>query len=209
MVWHNNNIDPEFENAFIEIHKKIQYEDSIDRDQISRSNTLFQLARSVSELNGDFAECGPYSGISSYYLAKNCKTNLHLFDSWQGVSKLTNFDNLIYNELKFDKVSLEDTQYALNDFSNIKYYKGWIPERFIEVENIKFSLVHIDLDIYEPTRDSIDFFWPKIVPGGIMICDWHDGVSTGVQKATLDYFNGIIDIEMHPEGVAVMRRKYA
>jgi O-methyltransferase len=31
--------------------------------------------------------------------------------------------------------------------------------------------VHIDVDIYEPTRDSMAFFYPRLNDGGIIICD--------------------------------------
>jgi hypothetical protein len=45
---------------------------------------------------GDFVECGSYNGFSAKILAANCKQTLHLFDSWQGISKLSEFDNKYY-----------------------------------------------------------------------------------------------------------------
>lgn len=206
MVWHNYNIEKDFEKTFDEIYKKIDYKQSIDDNRSERSYVLFKIAKELSSINADFVECGPYAGISSYYMAKNCRTTLHLFDSWEGVSEVGELDNEFYNIFKFDKVKIEDTQKNLKDFKNIKYYKGWIPDRFNEVENLKFSLVHIDLDLYKPTLDSISFFWPRVVGGGVMICDFHHGVSTGAQKATLEYFNGIINVEIHPSGIAIIRK---
>ena len=36
-----------------------------------------------------------------------------------------------------------------------------IPKRFNEVKDNKFSFVHIDLDLYEPTKESLNFFGEK------------------------------------------------
>ena len=34
-----------------------------------------------------------------------------------------------------------------------------------------FSFVHVDVDLYEPTRDSFAFFYERLSPGGILLCD--------------------------------------
>jgi predicted O-methyltransferase YrrM len=31
--------------------------------------------------------------------------------------------------------------------------------------------VHIDVDLYNPTKDSLEFFCPRLRPGGIIVCD--------------------------------------
>ena len=59
----------------------------------------------------------------------------------------------------------------LAEFPNISYYKGWIPERFREVESLRFSFVHVDVDLEQPTRDSLEFFYPRLSPGGVLLCD--------------------------------------
>ena len=59
----------------------------------------------------------------------------------------------------------------LSEFDFIDFYKGWIPERFPEASDRSFILVHIDLDLYDPIRDSIEFFYPRLVEGGIMVFD--------------------------------------
>ena len=34
-----------------------------------------------------------------------------------------------------------------------------------------FCFVNVDVDLHEPTRDSIEFFYPRMVPGGVMVFD--------------------------------------
>jgi len=45
----------------------------------------------------------------------------------------------------------------LAGFDNIRVFKGWIPERFQEVIGVDFKLVHVDVDLYQPTLDSLAF----------------------------------------------------
>lgn len=46
-----------------------------------------------------------------------------------------------------------------------------IPNRFKEVSEKKFSFVHIDVDLYQPIRNSLEFFYNRMLPGGIIVFD--------------------------------------
>ena len=78
---------------------------------------------------------------------------------------------------------------VLKDFDFVKTYKGWIPEKFFLVEDLKFSLVHIDVDLYEPTLKSLEFFFPRLSDGGIIICDdYNSKYFNGSKKAWDEFF---------------------
>jgi hypothetical protein len=62
------------------------------------------------------------------------------------------------------------TEY-LSEFKNIQINKGWIPQRFSDVEHNRFCFVHIDVDLYQSTLNSISFFYPRMNAGGIILCD--------------------------------------
>ena len=68
-------------------------------------------------------------------------------------------------------VFLDAVKTNLSQFSNVSFHKGWIPERFPHVADRRFAFVHIDVDLYEPTRDSIEFFYPLMNENGIILCD--------------------------------------
>jgi hypothetical protein len=53
----------------------------------------------------------------------------------------------------------------------VECYPGWIPDRFPEVDDRCFSFVHIDVDLYQPTLDSLEFFYPRLSTGGIIVLD--------------------------------------
>jgi hypothetical protein len=59
----------------------------------------------------------------------------------------------------------------LGEFSAYEFHKGWIPDRFVDVAEKHFAFVHIDVDLYQPTLDSLKFFYSRMNPGGIILCD--------------------------------------
>lgn len=150
---------------------------------------------------GDFVECGSYAGFSSKVLANNCKQTLHLFDSWEGISELSDFDNKYYETQKWI-CNLETIQEKLSDFNNVKYYKGWYPDRFSEVDK-EISLLHIDASLYNSTKTSLEYFWPKLIKGGYLIVNFHEGYSTGPEKAVMEMFDEE-DLEIYPMGIRLI-----
>ena len=146
-----------------------------------RHYTLNQLFEQSSYLDGDVVECGTFHGLAGIQLAESIRDNrlkkvMHIFDSFEGLSEIQEIDEAntsISNEdlRKQFSYSKEQVQKNLSEFDFINYYKGWIPSRFKEVEELKFSFVHIDVDLYHPIKDSFEFFYPRVVSGGIIVFD--------------------------------------
>ena len=55
--------------------------------------------------------------------------------------------------------------------SFLSFHKGWIPDRFQDVADDRFAFVHVDVDLRQPTIDSVTFFHSRLSPGGILLCD--------------------------------------
>lgn len=131
---------------------------------------LNQLTKLVQNVPGDTAECGVHTGSSSYLICKALRRQHFLFDSFEGLSApdWADGDCFCKNDLS---IPLEVAQRNLAEFANLSFRPGWIPERFEEVKERRFCFVHIDLQLYQPTRDSLEFFYPLMNPGGVIICD--------------------------------------
>lgn len=138
----------------------------------ARRWNVHQLMRLVSDVPGDMVECGVYRGQTAGLLLRACKErsrHLHLFDSFEGLSAPAPIDGSHWN-LGNLAATVQDVENTLRmlcpDYCAYTIYKGWIPARFSEVQNCKFSFVHIDVDLYEPTKSSVEFFYPLLSPGG-------------------------------------------
>jgi O-methyltransferase len=145
-----------------------------------RRFNLYNLAKALASVQGDLAECGVNVGRGSYLmLAANPNNTKHLygFDSFEGLSETTQDDRprdarakpWQARDLAVDEAMARSNLRAFD--GRFTLLKGWIPERFDEVADKRFSFVHVDVDLYEPTRDSIAFFWPRLNAGGLLVCD--------------------------------------
>ena len=158
---------------------------------LDRKYTLREMLKLVAHLDGDIAECGAYKGFSAHMICQALQGTpalVHLFDSFEGLPEpeARDGDYWFKGALTVAEEKLHET---LAGFDNYRVYKGWIPERFHEVADCRFRFVHIDVDLYRPTYDSLLFFYPRLAPGGIVLLDDH-GFRTcpGTREATDEFF---------------------
>ena len=158
---------------------------------LDRKYTLNQLLKLTEHLQGDIVECGVYKGASAYLMCESSlKTDktIHLFDSFEGLSNPGDFDGTYWQKggLKMPENELFT---SLSSYNNFKVYKGWIPNRFSDVSDINVSFLHIDVDLYQPTLDTLAFFYERMVPNGIILMDDYGFRSCpGAKKAADDFF---------------------
>jgi O-methyltransferase len=184
----------EFARLFLDDEEFIAYYrrfmDPGNWHSLDRKYTLDQLLKLTLEIEGDAAECGVYRGASSYLICRAIrpygKCN-HLFDSFQGLSAPTEMDGAYWRAgaLRATEVEVRDN---LREFGNFAIHAGWIPSRFEEVTARRFSFVHIDVDLYEPTLDSVTFFYERLTPGAIMLFDDYGFRTCPGAKLAVDEF---------------------
>jgi hypothetical protein len=177
-----------------------------------RKFTLREFARCTGRLNGAIAECGCYEGASAYYLAKTQPAcEIHLFDSFEGLSAPSTLDApQVYDNPEWNRGDLradeEKVRNRLRAFPNVKIHKGWIPEVLDVVTESRFRLVHIDVDLYQPTLDSLRFFYSRMNPGGVIILDDYGFTNCpGAFKATREFMRDKPECVIHlPTGQGVI-----
>lgn len=160
---------------------------------------LLRAAQAVSGVPGDLIEMGCRAGLSSSYLlagtAAAPEKQLLAFDSFQGLSAPSPEDIAESGRAAWrqgalavgEEIFLRNTR---RFGERARSYKGWIPERFDEVSDRTFCLVHIDVDLYQPTIDSLVFAYPRTAPGGMIICDdYGSRRCPGARKAVDDFFS--------------------
>jgi len=74
-------------------------------------------------------------------------------------------------------------------YENIIFYEGLFKDTFRKAENEKFCFVHIDSDLYESVKQCCEFFYPRMIQGGIMIFDDYGFIRyIGARQAVDDFF---------------------
>lgn len=166
---------------------------------LDRRFTLINLAKSVRRLRGSTAECGVFRGVSSAMICKALEgayqegENHYGFDSFAGLPEPTGRDHEAPKVHVWEagdlSASLEETRKSLTDFPQCRLIQGWIPACFAGLENTRFRLVHIDVDLDVPTQDCLKFFYPRMVDGGILVFDDYGFASCpGARKAIDEFF---------------------
>ncbi|OGL65178.1 macrocin-O-methyltransferase [Candidatus Uhrbacteria bacterium RIFCSPLOWO2_01_FULL_47_24] len=149
---------------------------------------IFMAVKRTEKIDGDIAEVGSYRGGSAKLIceAKGNKT-LYLFDTFEGLPELHAMDNPNQFHKGQFSAQLEQVKHYLGEYENVYFYKGLFPSTAEPIKNKTFSFVHLDLDLHEPTAASLQFFYPRMNRGGIIIS--HDYINApGVRKAFDDFF---------------------
>jgi hypothetical protein len=181
--------------GFDGIRESVKYRSLLSEDRL---NALYNSGLYCSNLDGDFVELGCHCGGASFLLALVVKPPhiLHTFDSFQGFPKPTIEDkggSALEGEYTADYNYTSNylTQHNRAEFTynKVKIYKGFIKDTLINLELERFSLIHFDMDLYEPTRFALHYLWDKVVSGGCVIFDDYlfDGTK-GVKKAVDEFF---------------------
>lgn len=153
---------------------------------------IYQLIKHANNLPGDVAEVGVYKGGTAKLLANLIEQskNLYLFDTFAGIPS----SDLCLDYHKtgdFERTSLERVKRYLGDCKGIHFYQGIFPDTATPIKDKVFCLVHIDVDIYKSVLDCCDFFYPRMVKGGIMIFDDYGFLTcSGAKKAVDEFFLG-------------------
>lgn len=162
---------------------------------------IYKTIKKTEKIEGDIAEVGVYKGASAKLIRLATDKKLHLFDTFEGLPETSSKDN----QKKFKKgelyASLESVKNYLDNYSNIYFYKGLFPLTSGPVKDKKFSLVHLDVDLYESTLDCLKFFYPRMSAGGIIISHNYQDLK-GVRKSFDEFFHDKPEIVMEPIGTS-------
>lgn len=145
---------------------------------------IHSFAKAQRRVPGDMAEVGVYKGATARMIcdAKGDAT-LHLFDTFAGLPNPKKEDGGFFEEGMFTGL-LPEVQEYLSSCSTIHFHPGLFPETGKAVQDKKFSFVYLDVDMYQSTKDSLDFFYPRMNSRGIIMS--HDYQFPGIKKAFVD-----------------------
>ncbi len=131
----------------------------------------------AARLDGDFVECGVNRGFMSasameyigFGKMKNRK--FYLFDTFRGFEP-----TLVSTEDHgaFRHYYPDCHEFVVNSFAkypNVVIVKGAVPETLTQVNIDRVAYLHIDMNCTKPEEEAMRFFWPKLVPGGVIVLD--------------------------------------
>ena len=156
-----------------------------------RLQIIASCATQCRAIPGEFWELGVYMGGSAGLIGKiGHDKPLRLFDSFEGVSEPGEKDT------PTEYPGADGPMWAGEWRGDIKralitvgreclIHKGWIPETFKDVpEDVKVAFAHVDVDLYAPTKASLEFILPRLSEGALIVVDDFDYARhPGIRKA--------------------------
>lgn len=171
-----------------------------------RLHSTMQMADYSAKLPaGDMIECGCCNGHSTVAIATILAQHgfagrFHVFDSFEGgLSAFTAKDESAFKLSEQEKREIRQKFVSSHDFAQsvtgkfgfVELHRGWIPDVFKSFQLTPLRYVHVDVDLYEPTLASLEFFWDSLVDGGcIVIDDYNYGPFEGATRAVDEFVRG-------------------
>jgi hypothetical protein len=144
-----------------------------------RCYELWSLIKQVSKLQtGALIEIGVWRGGTGALIAKQAAENgikemVYLCDTFSGVVKASEKDT-IYLGGEHSDTSIEKVEEIVSKLllDNTCVLPGIFPEESSHlIEDKVFRFCHIDVDVYQSAKDIMDWIWPKLVIGGVIVFD--------------------------------------
>jgi len=143
-----------------------------------RAYVLCWAANQAKNLEGDFVECGVNTGmfarmIINFINFDKLEKSYYLLDTFCGMSEKYSSEKEMIRSKKmgYTKDIYESVKETFKDFKNVKIIKGAVPDTLEEVKSSKVAFLSIDMNCVLPERAALEYFWDKLVKGGIIILD--------------------------------------
>ena len=167
------------------------------------------VTRFAKPSNFNFVECGVASGMSAYFAFAELKDKsytFHLYDSWEIMKSEYLYDTEKEHIGKYDGQSIQNTKKNLEQYSDkIKYHVGYIPKTLDNSAPNEISYLHIDVNSAKTTNEILEFFYPRLVSGGLILFDDYGWTAYNETRKTIDKFlhvkNGILFISPTGQGI--------
>ena len=179
---------------------------------------LYSLALNIKQTltdgaAGDFAELGVFRGDSAAVLAhyaRSHKRTVFLFDTFDGFEARDIVGIDANKGQGFADTSLGWVRQKVGTDS-VVFVKGYFPGTVTgEIAARHFAVVHLDCDLYAPIKAGLEFFYPRLSTGGLLIIHDYSGVFwDGVKRAVDEFMIGIPEsLILIPDksGTAMLRR---
>jgi O-methyltransferase len=175
--------------------------DITDRVDYPRLMALDLCADEIlsKRIEGSIAEVGVFRGDFARKLnSVFSDRKLYLFDTFEGFdqrdTRVDQQNNFSTGTQDFSKTSVDYVLGRMPHSDRCIIKQGYFPETAHDLQTEKYAFVSIDVDLYKPIADGLEYFYSRLSPGGyIFVHDYNNAEYKGVKKAVREFSekNGI------------------
>lgn len=176
-----------------------------------RLHTGLWAAAHAANVPGDFVECGVNHGmmaraILEYLPWHEMTRRFYLMDTWAGIDErfITDEERALGyadNNAKMIasgtyRTDVEALKQSFVEWERITFIQGAIPETLEQATTTEVALLHVDMNCAPPEVAACVYFWPKLVPGGIVLFDDYAYYKHTPQKTALDSWADSVGVQI-------------
>jgi O-methyltransferase len=185
--------DPKFKNAYSLAEQTSPWKGF---EMQWRTYIVCSLADYAKNLPGDFVECGVNTGAYSRAIIdfidfQRTGKTFYLLDTYDGLvpEQITLSERKagVGDYLNTYKNVYEEVKKTFSQFST-KIIKGIVPNTLTECDCAQIAYLSIDMNVVEPEIAALNYFWDKVVSGGVIVLDDYGFPAHINQKHAFDTF---------------------
>jgi len=149
-----------------------------DKAIVWRRYVLACAAYHCAQLEGDFVECGAYTGVgiktvTDYLGGPAFPKTFWGYDLFEHDNTMLNHSMPEHSKKLYERVCKKFSSYP-----QVRILKGRIPEVFADGCPERIAYLHIDLNQAPAEIASLEHLFDRMVPGGILILDDYEWAGT-------------------------------
>lgn len=153
----------------------------------NKLNSLRMLSERIKNIPGSLAEVGVFQGGSLIFLCEvNKGRKAFGFDTFEGLPEPKLGAGELHTKGSFANTNFEQLREYLEGIAIL--IKGLFPDSAASVSEERFALVHLDMDYGDGTKKALEWFWPRMQKGGIIVLDDYDWRDCPNIKPVVDAF---------------------
>jgi len=87
------------------------------------------------------------------------------------------------------EVSLNNVKKYIGESELVEFFPGYFPDTTLGIpKSNNYALVHLDADLYKPQLSGLEYFYPKMSKGGVIIIHDCNNEYFGSKKALDEFF---------------------
>lgn len=200
--------DPDFQKAYA---RGVQASGGFDPKIEWRVHTALWAASTALRSAGDFVECGVNAGFVSSAIMqafdwRNAGRKFYLIDTFEGPVLSQ------YSPVEIERGRMETAKAAMaagayvTDLARVRanfaewpdavVAQGTVPEMLHTREFGQVAFLHLDMNCALPERSALEFFWPRLSSGGVVLFDDYTYFGHDSQTEAIDDAAGRIGIRI-------------
>lgn len=178
---------------------------SWDGDLHWRAYVICWAADKARKLEGDYVECGVNRGgfsltAMTYINFQELSKTFYLLDTFSGLDEalLTEAEKARGIKAGGYAPCYDDVVRTFKDYENVHIIKGTVPDTLPQVKAEKVCYLSIDMNSVRPEIAAVEYFWDKVVSGGVFVLDDYGWRRHIEQKHAFDEFARQKDVLILP-----------